>query len=169
MILFPSSVQFSHSVMSDSLWAHGLQHTRLPCLSPIIAYYSLVEKQRNVLRFSSIQFSHSVVSDSLRPHELQHARPPCPSPAPGVYPNSCPLSGWCHPTLSSSVIPFSSCSQSFPASGYFPMCLLFIFVGQSIGASASLVIICKYFLPFSRLSFHFVSGFLCCAKAFKFN
>ena len=65
----------------------------------------------------SVQFSHSVVSDSLPSHEPQHSRPPCPSPTPGVYPNPCPLSWWCHPTISSSVIPFSSCPQSFPASG----------------------------------------------------
>ena len=68
-----------------------------------------------------VQFSHSVVSDSLRPHEPQHARPPCPSPAPGVYPNPFPLSRWCHPTISSSIVPFSSCPQSFPASGSFQM------------------------------------------------
>ena len=67
------------------------------------------------------QFSHSVVSDSLWPHEPQHARPPCPSPTPGVHPNPCPWSRWCHPTISSSVVPFSSCSQSFPASGSFQM------------------------------------------------
>ena len=65
----------------------------------------------------SVQFSHSVVSDSLRPREPQHARPPCPSPTPGIYPNSCPLSRWCHPIISSSVIPFFSCLQSFPALG----------------------------------------------------
>ena len=76
--------------------------------------------------FSSFQFSRLVVSDSLWPHELQHARPPCPSPTPGVYPSSCPLSRWCHPTISSSVVPFSSCPQSFPASGSFPMSQLFI-------------------------------------------
>ena len=70
---------------------------------------------------SSLQFSHSVVSDSLRPHKLQHARPPCPSPTPRVCSNSCPSSLWCHPTISSSVIPFPSCPQSFPASGSFPM------------------------------------------------
>ena len=86
---------------------------------------------------SSIQFSHSVVSDSLRPHEPQHTRPPCPSPTPGVYPNSCPLSWWCHPTISSSVSPFSSCPQSFPASGAFQMSQLFASGGQSIGVSAS--------------------------------
>ena len=86
---------------------------------------------------SSVQFSRSVVSDSLQPHELQHARPPCPSPTPGVYPNSCPSSQWCHPAISSSVVPFSSCSQSLPASGSFPMSQLFAWGGQSIGVSAS--------------------------------
>ena len=85
----------------------------------------------------SDQISHSVVSDSLRHHESQHARPPCPSPTPGVHSNSCPLSPWCHPTISSSVIPFSSCLQSFPASGSFPMSQLFASGGQSIGVSAS--------------------------------
>ena len=86
--------------------------------------------------FSSIQFSHSVVSDSLRPHELQHARPPCPSQTPGVYSNSCPSSRWCHPAISSSVVPFSSCPQSLPASGSFPTSQLFAWCGQSIGVSA---------------------------------
>ena len=87
--------------------------------------------------FSSVQFSHSVMSDSLRPHGLQQARPPCPSPTPGVYPNSCPLSWWCHPTISSSVIPFSSCPQSFPISGSFQTSQLFTSGSQSIGVSAS--------------------------------
>ena len=86
---------------------------------------------------SSVQFSRSIVSNSLRPHGLQHARPPCPSPTPGVYPNSCPLSRWCHPTISSSVVPFFSCPQSFPASGSFQMSQLFASGGQSIGVSAS--------------------------------
>ena len=86
---------------------------------------------------SSVQFSLSVMSNSLRPHELQHSRPPCPSPTPGVHPNPYPLSQWCHPTISSSVIPFSSCPQSFPASGSFPMSQLFASGGQSIGVSAS--------------------------------
>ena len=85
----------------------------------------------------SVRFSRSVVSDSLQPHGLQHARPPCPSPAPGVYSNSCPLSRWCHPTISSSVVPFSTCLQSFPASGSFQMNQLFALGGQSIGVSAS--------------------------------
>ena len=85
----------------------------------------------------SVQFSRSVVSDSLWPHELQHARPHCPSPSPGVHSNSRPLSRWCHPAISSSVIPFSSCPQSFPASGCFQMSRLFASGGQSIGVSAS--------------------------------
>ena len=85
----------------------------------------------------SVQFSHSVMSDSLQPHGLQHARPPCPSPTIGVYSSSCPLSQWCHPTISFSVIPFSSCLQSFPASRSFPMSQFFASGGQSIGLSAS--------------------------------
>ena len=86
---------------------------------------------------SSVQFNRSVVSDSLRPHRLQHARPPCPSPTPRACSNPCPSSQWCHPTISSSVIPFSSCLQSFPESGSFPMSQLFASGGQSIGVSAS--------------------------------
>ena len=85
---------------------------------------------------TSVQFSRSVVSDSLRPHESQHARPPCPSPTPRVYPNSSPSSRWCHPAISSSVSPFSSCPQSFPASGSFLMSQLFAWGGQSTGLSA---------------------------------
>ena len=88
-------------------------------------------------RFSSVQSSHSVVSNSLWPHGLQQARPPCPSPTPGDYSNSCPLSQWWHPTISSSVIPFSFRLQSFPASESFQMSQLFASGGQSIGASAS--------------------------------
>ena len=93
---------------STLLWAHGI--------------------------FSSVQFSHSVVSNSLRPHELQHARPPCPLPTPGV--RSCPSSQWCHPAISSSVVPFSSCPQTLLASQSFPMSQLFAWGGQSIGISA---------------------------------
>ena len=88
-------------------------------------------------QFSSVQFSRWVVSNSLQPSEPQHARPHCPSPTPGVYPNTCPLSQWCHPTISSSVIPFSSHLQSFPASGSFQRTQLFASGGQSIGVSAS--------------------------------
>ena len=91
--------------------------------------------------FSSVQFSHSVVSDSLRPHELQQARPPCPSPTPRVHLNSRPLSQWCHPAISSSVVPFSSCPQSLPASGSFPMSQLFAGCSQSIGVSASATVL----------------------------
>ena len=86
---------------------------------------------------SSVQFSRSVVSDSLWPRESQHARPPCPSPTPGVYPNSCPSSRWCHPAISSSVVPIYFCPQSLPASGTFPMSQLFASGGQTIGVSAS--------------------------------
>ena len=86
--------------------------------------------------YHSVQFSCSVMSDSLRSHESQHARPPCPSPTPGIHPNSCALSWWCHPAISS-VVPFSSCPQSLPASGSFPMSQLFAWGGQSTGVSAS--------------------------------
>ena len=84
----------------------------------------------------TVQFSCSVMSNSLRPHEPQPARPPYPSPTPRVHPNPCPSSGWCHPTISSSVVHFSSCPQSFPASGSFPMSQLFTWGGQSSGVSA---------------------------------
>ena len=87
-------------------------------------------------QFSSVQFSRSVVSNSLRPHELQHTRPPCPSPTPRVHPNSCPLSRWCHPAISYSVVPFSSCPQSIPASESFPMSQLFAWGDPSIRVSA---------------------------------
>ena len=89
------------------------------------------------MNISSVQYSHSIMSNSLRPHELQHARPPCSSPVSRVHPNSCPLSWSCHPTISSSVVPFSSCPLSFPASGSFQMSQLFASSGQSIGVSAS--------------------------------
>ena len=88
------------------------------------------------LRAVSVEFSRSVVSDSLRPHELQHSRPPCPSPSPRVHSDSRPLSQWCHPAISSSVGPFSSCPQSLPASEFFPMSQLFPWGGQSTGVSA---------------------------------
>ena len=93
--------------------------------------------QRRKLRVGSVQFSRSVVSDSLRPHGWQHTRPHCASPTPGVYSNSCPLSQWCHPTISSSVIPFSSRLQSSAESVSFPMSELFASGGQSFGVSAS--------------------------------
>ena len=86
--------------------------------------------------FHKTQFSLSVMSDSLQPYEPQHASPPCPSPTPKVHPNSYPLSQWCHPTISSSAVPFSSCLQSFPASGSFPVSQFFTAGGQIIGVSA---------------------------------
>ena len=101
-------------------------------------YWTVKVKSDDVKKIvASVQFSCSVVSDSLRPHGLQYARPPCSSPASRVYPNSCPLSRWCHPTISFSVVPFSSRIQSFSVSGHFQMNQLFESGGQSIGASAS--------------------------------
>ena len=102
-------------------------------------------------QFSSVQFSHSVVSDSLQPHELQHTRPPCPSRTPRVHPNPCPLSWWCHPTISSSVIPFFSSPQSFPAPGSFPMSQLSASGGQSIGVSASTSVLSMNTMDWSPL------------------
>ena len=97
--------------------------------------------RKESLDISSVQFSCSVVSDSLQPHESQHARPPCPSPTSWVHPNPCPSSQWCHPTISSFVVPFSPCPQSFPASGFFQTSQLFTSGGQSIGVSASISVL----------------------------
>ena len=97
----------------------------------------MIEVVNFMLYVFSVQFSHSVLSDCLQPHGLQHARPPCPLPTSRVYSNSCSLSWWCHPTISSSVVPFSSCLQSFPASGSFLMSQFFTSGGQSTGVSAS--------------------------------
>ena len=96
-----------------------------------------------VCQFSSVQFSRSVVSNSLWPHGPQHARHPCPSPTPGGYSNSCPSHWWCHLTISSSAIPFSSCLRSFPASGSFPISQFFTSGGQSTGVSASASVLPK--------------------------
>ena len=101
-----------------------------PCYLPDLQNYT-------VTHLFVVQFSRSVVSDSLRPHELQHARPPCSSPTPGGHPNSCASSRWCHPAISSSGVPFSSCPQSLPAPGSFPMSQFFAWGGQSIGVSVS--------------------------------
>ena len=106
-------------------------------------YQPKVWEKNKKFVFSSVQFSCSVMSDSLRPYELQHARPPCPSATPGVYSNSCPSSRWWHPAISSSVVPFSSCPQSLPASGSFPMSQLFAWGGQSIGISALVSVLPK--------------------------
>ena len=109
----------------------------------------------------SVQFSCSVMSDSLRPYGLQHTKPPCPSPVPRVYSNSCPLSWWCHSTISSSVIPFSSCLQSFPASGSFQMSHLFVSGGQSIGVSASTSVLPMNTQDWSPLGWTAALGYLC--------
>jgi len=132
---------------------NGSSHCRLfscsSCLSVSLSLISVWIQMLNVslirIRWVSICLflpyrKYSSVTQwcpTLRPHELQRARPPCPSPTPGVYPNSCPLSLWCHPTISASVVPFSSCLQSFPTSGSFQMNQLFISGGQNIGVSAS--------------------------------
>ena len=102
--------------------------------------YSMEVNIWYIIRSQSVQFSHSFVSDSLRPHEPQHTRPPCLSPIPGVHPNPCPLSQWCHQAISSSVVPFSSCLWSFPASGSLQMSQIFTSGGKSIGLSASSVL-----------------------------
>jgi len=107
------------------LWWSGTKSTRYACI-PLYGY-----------QIRSDHISRSVVSDSLRPHESQHARPPCPSPTPRVHSDSRPSSQWCHPAISSSVVPFSSCPQSLPASESFPMSQLFAWDGQSTGVSAS--------------------------------
>ena len=99
------------------------------------------KESRSQPQFSSVHFSHSVMSDSLRPHGLQHSRLPCPLPTPGVCPDSCPLSPWCHSTISSSVVSFSSCLQSFPASGSFQMSQFFASGSQSIGVPASISVL----------------------------
>ena len=112
-----------------------------PCLFNLYAEYIMrnagLEEAQAGIKISSVQFSCSVMSDSLQPHESQHARPPCPSPTLRVYPNLCPSSRWCHPAISSSVILFSSCPQSFPASGSSPMSQFFSWGGQSTGVPAS--------------------------------
>ena len=114
--------------------------TQVSCTADTFFFFLPSEsprKPRSIFTEVSVQFSRLVVSDSLWPHRPQHARLPCPSPTPGAYSNSCPLSWWCHPAISSSVIPFSSCPQSLPASGSFQMSQFFSSGGQSIGVSAS--------------------------------
>ena len=113
-------------------------------LFPTLTRSKILYAERYLVFYStspSVQFSSSVMSHPLWPHESQHTMPPCPSLTPGVYSNSCPLSWWCHPTISSSVLPFSFHLQSFPASGSFQMSQLFTSGGQSIGASASVSVL----------------------------
>ena len=126
-LLFPGTFSYLSMIRSILLYLILCFFDCLPVCLPIWYHF---------FRFSSVQFSRSVVSDSLWPHESQHARPPCPLPTPGVHSDSCPSSQWCHPAISSSVVPFSSCPQSLPASEPFPMSQLFIWSGQSTGVSA---------------------------------
>ena len=137
------------TIAYDNLQALTVSYLSLLLMPHIICHHDLFavfnyalnipasSSLHSCIQFSSVQFSCSVVSYSLGPHELHHSRPPCPSPTPGVHPNPCPSSRWYHSTISSSVIPFSSCLQSFPASGSFPMSQLVPSGGPSIGISVS--------------------------------
>ena len=144
------SKRLSRVFSSTTVWRHqffGVLRSLCPALTTICdrwednsLEYTDFCQQTNVSAFEhtvSVQFSHSVMSNSWQPHELQHARPPSPSPTPGVHSNSCTSSQWCHLAISSSVIPFSSCPQSLPASESFPMSQLYPWGGQSTGVSAS--------------------------------
>ena len=131
---FSSQFTYSHfTVLFSAISQHHVYKSRLS-LSHLPHSYTC-NGQWDL--FASVQFSRSVLSNSLQPHAAQDARPPCPSPTPWVYSNLCPSSQWCHPAISSSVIPFSSCSQAVPASGSFPTSQLLAWGGQSIGVSAS--------------------------------
>ena len=143
--IFPSITVFSNASALHIRWPKYWSFSFKIC--PFSEYSGLISFRMDWLDLLAIQgihisllqsdqISRSVVSNSLWPHEPQHARPPCPSPTPGVPPNPCPSSQWCHPTISSSVVPFSSCPQSFPESGSFQMSQLFTSGGQSIGVSA---------------------------------
>ena len=134
LVVLPTSErQAGHS---SSVIHQGLLHRGMPRVNWALPLCWALCQARGKVK-DSVLFSHSVMSDSLRPHGLKHARLPCPSPTPGACSNSCPSSQWCHPTISSSVVPFSSCLQSFPASGSFPMSQLFTSGGQRIGVSTS--------------------------------
>ena len=147
-LFYKVEVSFIDCLASPKYFQHrkGMINAESGLYLPIFILDRLVSSKSDRKRFyfpwciimnSSVQFTHSVMSDSLQRHGLLYSRPPCPSPTPRVYSNSCPLSQWCHPIISSSVIPFSSCLQSFPASGSFQMSQLFTSGGQSIGVSAS--------------------------------
>ena len=136
MVLFLNSL-----IISTDLYVY--QCTKYHTVHDTTQYvykYNTQDYWSVIVNLQSVQFSRSVVSDSLQPYELQHTRPPCPSPTPRVYPNSCPLSWWCHPTISSSVIPFFSWPQSFPASGSFRMSPFFASGGQRKYWSFSFII-----------------------------
>ena len=139
--LFLPLLRYTHSILlmhmaPVSTQGHQSSPRRLlGCLILNLPLH-LIDTYNNSISFSSVQFSCSVVSDSLRPHESRHARPPCPSPTPRVHSDSRPSSQWCHPAILCSVVPFSSCPQSLPASESFPMSQLFAWGGQSTGVSA---------------------------------
>ena len=137
-IILYSKTSFSHDLKDNlsSLFWHS-RSSVIRALLTIPSFLLWFPTPSSMVQFSAVQCSRSVMSDSLRPHGLQHARPPSPSPTPRVYPNSCPFSRWYHPTISSSVVPFFSCPQSYPASGSFQMSQLFVSGGQNIGVSAS--------------------------------
>ena len=157
MAIFPCSFQFTCSVMSNSLQLHGLQHSGLPCPSPTPGVYSNPCPLNwwchstisgytklfflNGYQFISVHFSRSFVSDSATPCTAPHQASLSITLTPEAFSNSCPLSWWCHPTISSSVSPFSSCLQSFPASGAFQMSQFFASGGQNIGASATVSVL----------------------------
>ena len=126
-----------HCYLNFSFWSFIVNNQNKTDFKVLILYPAKNLITWTIVQFSSVQFNLSVVSDFLWPNGLQHARPPCPSPTPGVHPNPCLLSQWCHPTISSSVVAFSSCLQSFPASGSFQVSQLFESGGQSTGVSAS--------------------------------
>ena len=130
---------------------HGFDETKLFKSVHEGEIHVMISMISYIFQFSSVQFSPSVISDSLRPHESQHARPPCLSPTPGVHSDTCPSSQWCHPAISSSVVPFSSCHQSLPASESFPMSQLFAWGGQSTGVSVLASFLPKKFQGWSPL------------------
>ena len=148
----------------------NIHKTKIMASGPIISWQIVGKTMETVTDFHfggskitpdgdcSVQFSGSVVSDSLQPHELQHARPPCLSPTPGVHPNSSPLSQWCHPTISSSVVPFPSTFNLFLASGSFPVSQFFTSGGQNIAVSASASVL-PMICPKVRQLFHLVSQY----------
>ena len=137
-VFLPGKSHGERSLVGYSPWGHQrVRHLTEHACNSVYQSLNCESESCEVTSQSSIQFSHSVMSDPLPPHELQHARPPCLSPTPRVRPNSCPLSQWCHPAISSSVVPFSSCPQSFLASESFQMRQLFTSGGRSIRVSAS--------------------------------
>ena len=136
-------LQLGMLIMEEAIHIWGQQHISIPSSLFCCELKTALKNNFFVLLYKIVQFSRSVVSNSLWPHELQHTRPPYPSPTSGVHSNSRPTSQWCHPAISSSVIAFSSCPQSLPASESFPMSQLFAWGGESIGVSASVSVLPK--------------------------